>query len=193
MAQNSNEDLKQICRILSVPYVPVNEETALKDQVRVIDEEEKRFLGVFSFEQALAKARSMGKELILTNGKISPPLCKIAFYRKSLYEKFVSEVILSEGDNLTRKKRVRAKVVTLKAKMTMNDARTKLNQAVDLAQKNESVRVVLSFKREDEDRARNLFSEFYQEALEKLDVVSAPCTLNRGSDIARLTPCRPPI
>ena len=139
MAKNSNEDLKKICSVLSVPYVLVNEEIDGSNQLRIIDEEEKRFLGVFTMEQALLKARSLNKDIVLVNTKVSPPLCKLTYHRKNLYEKFVREVILNDKEGLTRKKRVKPKVVQLKPKMNINDVRTKLNQLVDLAGRGEAL------------------------------------------------------
>lgn len=165
------EDLRLICQMLGTEYLPINEEIDLRDKVRLIDEQEKRFLGVFSMQTAIAKAKSLGKDVVLVNKKVSPPLCKLTFHKQQLYERFIKEIVSMPQDDEKTKRRVRAKVVTLKPRMTMNDLKNKVRQAHEMAEKYESVKVAITFLPADEDKARNLFDNFVAEARLLMDEV----------------------
>ena len=158
--------------MLGTEYQPINEEIDLRDKVRLIDEQEKRFLGVFTMQNAITKAKSVGKDVVLMNKKVSPPLCKLTYHKKQLYERFIKEIVMTPQEEEKSKRRVRAKVITLKPRMTMNDMRNKVRQAHEMAEKYESVKVVITFLPADEDKARNLFDSFMTDARKLMDEVN---------------------
>lgn len=169
------ENIRKISDILRIPYTPFNQELGLEGQVRLLDEESKRSLGVFSIEQAIARAHTLQKQVVLQNGKVSPPICKLVSLKKDLYSKFIHAKVLgeeaSEGDGRSKRKS-KPKVISLRAKMGIHDVRNKVRQAKELADKNESVRVVMSFRKEEETQAKNLFSAFCEDARKIMDEIT---------------------
>jgi len=173
--EQSTEDLHQICEILEIPYTPINHELKVNGQVKLIDEDQKRFLGIFSLKEAIAQANSMGKEVVMSNARATPPICKLVHHRSQLYERFVKEVILAGTDDTSKaKRRIKGKTVMLRPKMTLNDLNNKVRQTLELAEKNELVKVIMSMKKDSEDKGRNLFQNFIEEATKVMDMVSAP-------------------
>jgi len=45
-------DLKQICKVLKKPYVPINEEIAYIGDIRLIDEKTGKLIGIYPIAEA---------------------------------------------------------------------------------------------------------------------------------------------
>ena len=73
----------------------INDQIRIR-QVRVIDESGDQ-LGIFATEEALARARGAGLDLIEVSPTAQPPVCKIADYGRLKYEQ-------SKKDKDARKK-----------------------------------------------------------------------------------------
>ncbi len=108
--------------------------------VRVIDENGLQ-LGILPTEDALARARLAGLDLIEVSPTAQPPVCKIADFGRLKYEQ-------SKKDKDTRKKQrhVELKEVKLRPKIETHDYETKARMAERLLLDGSKIKVTIMFR-----------------------------------------------
>ena len=107
-------------------------------KVRVVNSHGEQ-LGVMSAREALAKAQSVGLDLVEIAGKADPPVCKIIDYGKYKY----TQAKLKKGKS---KASTRMKEVKFRVGTGEHDYNIKLGRAEDFLEGNHKVRFVLQFK-----------------------------------------------
>ncbi len=107
-------------------------------RVRVVTADGQQ-LGVMSSREALAKAQSVGLDLVEIAGQADPPVCKIIDYGKFKYEQ--SKLKKQKSKASTRMKEVKFRVGT-----GQHDYNIKLGRAEGFLDTNHKVRFVLQFK-----------------------------------------------
>ena len=96
-------------------------------------------LGVMSSREALAKAQSLGLDLVEIAGQADPPVCKIVDYGKFKYEQ--AKLKKQKSKSSTRMKEVKFRVGT-----GQHDYNIKLGRAEGFLDTNHKVRFVLQFR-----------------------------------------------
>ena len=117
----------------------VNDQIRIRS-VRVIDENGNQ-LGILQTEDALARARSAGLDLIEVSPTAQPPVCKIADYGRLKYEQ-------SKKDKDARKKQrhFELKEVKLRPKIETHDYETKARMAERLLLDGSKIKVTIMFR-----------------------------------------------
>jgi translation initiation factor IF-3 len=117
----------------------VNDQIRIRS-VRVIDENGHQ-LGILQTEDALARARSAGLDLIEVSPNAQPPVCKIGDYGRLKYEQ-------SKKDKDARKKQrhFELKEVKLRPKIETHDYETKARMAERLLLDGSKVKVTIMFR-----------------------------------------------
>lgn len=96
-------------------------------------------LGVMGSREALAKAQSLGLDLVEIAGQVDPPVCKIIDYGKFKYEQ--AKLKKQKSKSATRMKEVKFRVGT-----GQHDYNIKLGRAEGFLDTNHKCRFVLQFK-----------------------------------------------
>ena len=96
-------------------------------------------LGVMGSREALAKAQSLGLDLVEIAGQVDPPVCKIIDYCKFKYEQ--AKLKKQKSKSATRMKEVKFRVGT-----GQHDYNIKLGRAEGFLDANHKCRFVLQFK-----------------------------------------------
>ena len=107
-------------------------------RVRVVTADGQQ-LGVMSSREALAKAQSIGLDLVEIAGQADPPVCKIIDYGKYKYEQ--SKLKKQKSKSATKMKEVKFRVGT-----DQHDYNIKLGRAEGFLDGNHKVRFVLQFR-----------------------------------------------
>jgi translation initiation factor IF-3 len=107
-------------------------------KVRVVTSDGQQ-LGVMSSREALAKAQSLGLDLVEIAGQVDPPVCKIVDYGKFKYEQ--AKLKKQKSKSATRMKEVKFRVGT-----GQHDYNIKLGRAEGFLETNHKVRFVLQFR-----------------------------------------------
>lgn len=107
-------------------------------KVRVVNANGEQ-LGVMSSREALAKAQSVGLDLVEIAGQADPPVCKIIDYGKYKYTQ--AKLKKGKSKSSTRMKEVKFRVGT-----GQHDYNIKLGRAETFLEENHKVRFVLQFK-----------------------------------------------
>jgi translation initiation factor IF-3 len=117
----------------------INDQIRIR-QVRVIDENGEQ-LGVIPTDEALARARTAGLDLIEVSPTAQPPVCKIADYGRLKYEQ-------SKKDKDARKKQrhFELKEVKLRPKIETHDYETKARMAERLLIDGSKIKVTIMFR-----------------------------------------------
>jgi translation initiation factor IF-3 len=117
----------------------VNDQIRIRS-VRVIDENGEQ-LGILPTEDALARARTAGLDLIEVSPTAQPPVCKIADYGRLKYEQ-------SKKDKDARKKQrhFELKEVKLRPKIETHDYQTKARMAERLLLDGSKIKVTIMFR-----------------------------------------------
>jgi len=117
----------------------VNDQIRIR-QVRVIDENGEQ-LGIMLTDDAQARARQAGLDLIEISPTAQPPVCKIGDYGRMKYE-------LSKKEKDTRKKQrnFELREVKLRPKIEQHDYETKARMAERLLQDGSKIKVTIMFR-----------------------------------------------
>jgi translation initiation factor IF-3 len=117
----------------------INDQIRIR-QVRVIDEDGSQ-LGILLTEDALARARTAGLDLIEVSPTAQPPVCKIGDYGRLKYEQ-------SKKDKDARKKQksFELKEVKLRPKIETHDYETKARMAERLLLDGSKIKVTIMFR-----------------------------------------------
>jgi translation initiation factor IF-3 len=117
----------------------INDQIRIR-QVRVIDENGEQ-LGILPTEDALARAKTAGLDLIEVSPTAQPPVCKIADYGRLKYEQ-------SKKDKDARKKQrhFELREVKLRPKIETHDYETKARMAERLLLDGSKIKVTIMFR-----------------------------------------------
>jgi len=140
----------------------VNDQIRIR-QVRVIDDDGSQ-LGIMLTEDALARARTAGLDLIEVSPTAQPPVCKIGDYGRLKYEQ-------SKKDKDARKKQknFELKEVKLRPKIETHDYETKARMAERLLLDGSKIKVTIMF------RGREItYTSFGRKLLDRMAVDMAP-------------------
>ncbi|HEY8314889.1 MAG TPA: translation initiation factor IF-3 [Candidatus Baltobacteraceae bacterium] len=143
----------------------INDQIRIR-QVRVIDEDGSQ-LGIMLTEDALARARTGGLDLIEVSPTAQPPVCKIGDYGRLKYEQ-------SKKDKDARKKQknFELKEVKLRPKIETHDYETKARMAERLLQDGSKVKVTIMF------RGREItYTAFGRRLLDRMAVDMTPIAI----------------
>src|ERR1700722_10982701 len=143
----------------------VNDQIRIR-AVRVIDENGEQ-LGILPTEEALARARLAGLDLIEVSPTAQPPVCKIADFGRLKYEQ-------SKKDKDARKKQKHweLKEVKLRPKIETHDYETKARMAERLLMDGGKVKVTIMF------RGREItYTGFGKRLLDRMVVDMAPIAI----------------
>src|SRR5579863_2017134 len=126
-------------RLVIARPLRVNDQIRIRS-VRVIDENGEQ-LGILPTEDALARARTAGLDLIEVSPTAQPPVCKIADYGRLKYEQ-------SKKDKDARKKQrhFELKEVKLRPKIETHDYETKARMAERLLLDGSKIKVTIMFR-----------------------------------------------
>jgi len=97
--------------------------------------------GVYTIEKALALARELETDLVEISPNAKPPVCKIMYFQKFIYEKKKKE---KEIKNNTKK--VVVKEIRMGPNTDEHDFNFKLKHAINFLQKGEKVKAFVFFK-----------------------------------------------
>jgi translation initiation factor IF-3 len=95
-------------------------------------------LGIMSREEALAKAKESGLDLVLVSDKANPPVAKITEAGKYLYQQKKKHRVKKSGGAV--------KVITLKFNISPHDLETKLNQTKTFLEKGHQVQIAMKLR-----------------------------------------------
>lgn len=107
-------------------------------QVRVISDEGEQ-LGVMSSQDALAKARAAGLDLVEVAPQAKPPVCRIMDYGKYKYQQ--KKRVAKQQTNKTQIKELR-----LRPKTGTADVQVKVNKAKEFLAKKDKVTISIIFR-----------------------------------------------
>ena len=117
----------------------INEQIRAKE-VRLLGEEGQQ-LGIFSIQDALAKAEEAEVDLVLIAPKADPPVCRIIDYGKFRYEQ-----VQRQKEARRKQRTVEVKEIRLSPNIDVNDIKTKANNARKFIEKGDKVKVALRFR-----------------------------------------------
>ena len=98
-------------------------------------------LGIVSSREAFAKAQEAGLDLVKIAPQAKPPVSKITYFVKYLYELF-----RKEKEAKKKQKTIDIKEVRLSPNIDTNDLKTKVNAARKFLSKGDRVKVTLRFR-----------------------------------------------
>jgi translation initiation factor IF-3 len=122
-------------------------------------------LGIMSSRQAVAKAKSMGLDLVEIAAKADPPVCKIVDYGKWKYE----QAKLKKGQKT--KSVTRLKEIKLRVRTEAHDYNIKLARAEKFLDEGHKVRVQLQFRGR-ENAHREIGFEVMRRAIDDLSTMA---------------------
>ncbi|MBC5816079.1 MAG: translation initiation factor IF-3 [Candidatus Eremiobacteraeota bacterium] len=143
----------------------INDQIRIR-QVRVIDENGEQ-LGILQTEDALARARTAGLDLIEVSPTAQPPVCKIGDYGRLKYEQQKKD-----KDARKKQKNWELKEVKLRPKIETHDYETKARMAERLLMDGGKVKVTIMF------RGREItYASFGRKLLDRMAVDMTPIAI----------------
>ncbi len=106
--------------------------------IRVVGEDGEQ-LGILSTEEALAKAREAGLDLVEVAPNERPPVCRIMDYGKFKYDK-------NKKKNSSHTTHTKTKEIRLRPKTGEEDIKTKVRQAEKFLQHRDKVQISVLFR-----------------------------------------------
>ena len=126
-------------------------------QVRLIDQQNNH-LGVFTIQQAIAKANEEGVDLIEISPNANPPVCKICSYSKFKYDQEKQEHALR-----LQQRQDKTKEIYIHPKIDDHDYQTKLRHIREFLEDNMKVRIGIKLHGRE-----NIHSEFAFQLLARI-------------------------
>lgn len=118
-------------------------------------------LGVFSVNEALAKASQYNLDLVEISPQADPPVCKIMDYGKFRYE-----AQKKQKEAKKNQKVIQTKEVKIRVNIAEHDYQVKLRHAREFIEDKNKVKFSLRFRGREithNDLARNLFNRYYED------------------------------
>jgi translation initiation factor IF-3 len=122
----------------SAKDIRVNERIRARE-VRVINGVTNEQIGVLSIEDALARAKALGLDLIEVAPNANPPVCRILSFGKFRYD-------LSKQEKEKKNTAGRVKEVKFRVNIDEHDYATKLRHAEEFLDKGNKVKIHLQFR-----------------------------------------------
>ena len=138
-------------------------------QVRVISEEGEQ-LGVMSSQEALAKARAAGLDLVEVASQAKPPVCRIMDYGKYKYQQ-------KKRVAKQQTKQAQIKELRLRPKTGAADVQVKINKAKEFLAKKDKVTISMIFRGREMahiDEGIKILEAFVEQLSEVSKVEAAP-------------------
>lgn len=118
-----------LCTIIGCKNYPTNDEINLDEDVLVnVYDETDKFLGKQSFGEAYKYALEIGKDIILRNDKVVPPIMKVMKYKVELVKKVLKKL----GKTVESEKKETYKYFTLSMNISENDFNNKKEKIKEL-------------------------------------------------------------
>lgn len=123
-------------------------------EVMVVDEEEGN-LGVMKIEDALAKAKEEGLDLVEVGPKAKPPVCKIMDYSKYMYRQKKKQ-----RKNRKKSKQKDMKEFKFSPVIDVGDINTRVRRATEYLEKGHPVRISMYRRgRQSREQAEKVFDD----------------------------------
>jgi len=170
--KNIKSPFNERCLTIGKQGLRVNE--AIRAQsVRLIDESNTQ-IGIVNFQEALARAREVGLDLVEVAPNSEPPVCRIMDYGKWLYEQ-------KRKSKQAHKKQHAAvlKEIRFTPKIDKHDLDIKINHAVKFLEKGYKVQFTLVFRGREMmhvEQGYDMMDQILQ-ALEPYAKVDRPCKM----------------
>lgn len=103
MNARQHEYVRKISVIVNERYRPCNDEVPNK-QIRLIDDESGKMLGIFEKNSALEIAQEKKKDLLLVSDKVDPIVCKVIDYKELMLNEFKKKMHNLKKDGSMKKK-----------------------------------------------------------------------------------------
>jgi translation initiation factor IF-3 len=145
--------------------------------VRLIGDDGEK-VGVVPIEEALRRARESGLDLVEVAPEAQPPVCRIADYRKMLYEKQRKQKEARKHQRGTETKEVK-----LRPNIAGHDYATKLNHVREFLKTGHKVKITLVF-RQREMRRYDLGMDVVQRIVEDVKDIATKEAPGRGQQRA---------
>jgi len=131
---------KLLCELIGCKHYPSNEEIKIEEEaiVNVYDESDK-FLGKQTFLEATNFAREYGKDIILRNDRVTPPVVKIMRYKVELVKRLMKKL----GKTVESEKKENIKYMTLSQTIGENDYNNKRLKIKELLAHFSYIRIVI--------------------------------------------------
>ncbi len=148
---------------------PLKNEEIRSSTVRLIGPEGTQF-GIVSRNEALAKARDYGLDLVLVAPNSKPPVCKIMDFGKYMYEQSKKQKKNKASANVLKQMKFRPKI-------DEHDYQTKLSHVKRFLQSGNKVRITIMFRGREmafTDKGREILNRIAQDLQDIAEVDSPP-------------------
>lgn len=151
---------KILCDLIGTKHYPVNEEIQMDKSslVSVYDEKDK-LISTMQLNEAIEKAKSVGKEIILRNAKTKPPIVKMMKYRIELVKRLLKKLGKNMGIEFNKEEaEAKTKYMVFSQKMDKKDFNSKVDKLRQLLAENPYVRVAIPCKLDNLDQTAKTIS-----------------------------------
>ncbi len=148
---------------------PLKNEEIRNSTVRLIGPNGTQF-GIVSKDEALAKAKEYGLDLVLVAPTSKPPVCKIMDFGKYMYEQSKKQKKNKASANVLKQMKFRPKI-------DEHDYQTKLSHVKRFLQSGNKVRITIMFRGREmafTDKGREILDRIAQDLQEIAEVDSPP-------------------
>ncbi|WMC20241.1 MAG: translation initiation factor IF-3 [Enterobacteriaceae bacterium PSpyr] len=128
----------KLIKFQQIHYNKINKRKMNK--IRLNDENGK-FIGIFSLNEAILKSEQLHLDLVEINSKIVPPIFKLMNYGKFLYNK--KKLIKKNKKN---HKIIQVKEIKLRAVTNDNDYKIKIKKIINFLNNNNKIKILIKFK-----------------------------------------------
>ncbi len=115
-------------------------------QIRLIDQD-KKFLGLITVPEALAKARQIGLDLVEIAPQADPPVCRIMDYGKFLYE-----LHKKDHDAKRHQKQIQIKEIKFRPKISIHDYTFKIKHVLRFLEEGNKVKITVLLRGRERSR-----------------------------------------
>ena len=167
------------------PEVPMNENIRA-DELRVVGEE-KEALGLMSKDDALAKARAAGLDLVLIVPDAKPPVARVMDYGKFKYEKEKRD---KAAKKLAKAMSVELKELKMRYNIDIHDYNVRMKQAKQFLEAGDKVKLTTQFRGREmafQNLGREMHYKFFDD-LGDLAVVEQEARMEGNRMVSVLNP-----
>ena len=157
-------------------YYAHNEEInmALTTNVLVFDENDQS-LGEISLSEAIHSAKLAGKDIVLRNGKVTPPVLKIMNYKKDLLKKLFQKL----GTDIVEGKTDKSKSIVIATNISLNDLENKKKRVLEILKKSNKIKIYMkvnSYEKENIQKGKLLLMNLANDLNQSAKVSIEPST-----------------
>ncbi|WMC19761.1 MAG: translation initiation factor IF-3 [Enterobacteriaceae bacterium PC38] len=139
------------------------------NKIRLNDENGK-FIGIFSLNEAILKSEQLRLDLVEINSNVIPPIFKLMNYGKFLYNK--KKLIKKNKKN---HKIIQTKEIKLRAVTNDNDYNIKINKIIKFLNNNNKIKILIKFKGREiihKDLGLNILNRIKKKICEDLKIAN---------------------